>query len=181
MKIKKKFLEKNSACSGGMEWVIENNLIGLSDVYFINELIKNDKLEWANWLIVRVMKYKQYVSYAIYAAEQVIDIYEKKYPDNKKPREAIESAKKCLISPSKKNKAIAAKASESASMASAMAFVNSDTSSAVASATAMNAASAAAYSKIYAEESVNNATLVSDMPKKMRIKILKHGLKLLSN
>lgn len=50
------------------------------------------------------MEYNQYVGYAIFAAEQVIDIYEKKYPDDKRPREAIEVAKECLKNPSKKNK-----------------------------------------------------------------------------
>ena len=42
--------------------------------------------------------------YAVFSAEQVIDIYEKKYPDNKKPRLAIEAAKKCIEDPSSKNK-----------------------------------------------------------------------------
>jgi len=32
----------------------------------------------------------------VYAAEQVIDIYEKKYPNDKRPRNAIEAAKKCI-------------------------------------------------------------------------------------
>jgi len=50
------------------------------------------------------MEYNQYVSYAIFAAEQVLDIYEKQYPDDKRPRQAIDAAKKCLKDPSKKNK-----------------------------------------------------------------------------
>jgi hypothetical protein len=67
-------------------------------------LIKIKKYDWANWFIVRVMEYKDYVSYAVFAAEQVIDIYEKKYPNDKRPREAIEAAKKCIENPSEENK-----------------------------------------------------------------------------
>ena len=48
------FLQKHNACESGMT---ENNLIGLHK--------------------------KQKVQYAIFAAEQVLHIYEKKYPDTK--------------------------------------------------------------------------------------------------
>ena len=114
MKITKEFLESKNACRQGLEFVIKNNFIGLEDVDFINGLIKKEKLNWANWLIVRVMDYKQYVSYAIFAAEQVIDIYEKKHPKDKRPRNAIEAAKKCLKNPTDKNKAAAADAAADA-------------------------------------------------------------------
>ena len=45
------------------------------------ELIKKlaeYRFDWANWLIARIMNKKQKVSYAVFAAEQVIDIYEKR-------------------------------------------------------------------------------------------------------
>ena len=48
------------------------------------------------------------VQYAVFAAEQVIDLFEQKYPDDKRPREAIEAAKKCIDDPSEKNKVAAA-------------------------------------------------------------------------
>src|SRR3990167_6202909 len=102
--ITKQFLESKQACSEGIEWVEENNLLNLPALDVLNALIKDDKLDWANWLIVRCLPYKGYVSYAIYAAEQVIDIYEKEYPDDKRPREAIEAAKKCVDNPSSENK-----------------------------------------------------------------------------
>ena len=44
-------------------------------------LMRKRNYDWASWLIVRLMTYKQYVSYAVFAAEQVIDIFEKKYPE----------------------------------------------------------------------------------------------------
>jgi hypothetical protein len=50
------------------------------------------------------MNYKQYVSYAVFAAEQVVGIYEKKYPDDKRARKAIEAAKLCISKPTEENK-----------------------------------------------------------------------------
>ena len=52
--------------------------------------------------------YRMLVKYAVFAAEQVIDLFEQKYPDDKRPREAIEAAKKCIDDPSEKNKVAAA-------------------------------------------------------------------------
>ena len=91
MQITKKFLESKNACESGLEWVTEHNLLGLNSIDFLNKLIELDKLDWANWLIVRVMERKQYIAYAIFAAEQVIDIYEKKCPDDKKTKKSNRS------------------------------------------------------------------------------------------
>ena len=116
MKITLKFLKDKSACADGVDWCEKNNLIGLDAVPFLEKLIENNKLDWASWLIVRVMaSYKDYVSYAVFAAEQVIDIYERKYPNDGRPRKAIEAAKLCIKNPSKKNKSAAAGAIYAAS------------------------------------------------------------------
>ena len=104
LKITKEFLREKNACAEGTKWVTQHKLIGLEDTSFLRELMEAKQYHWANWLIVRVMEYKQYVSYAVFAAEQVIDIYEKKYPNNKAPRLAIEAAKKCIGDPSDENK-----------------------------------------------------------------------------
>ena len=111
------FLNKTNACSDAVAWGKEQNLIGKPARPVLNALIKADKLEWANWLIVRVLPYKGYVSYAVYDAELVIDIYEKKYPNDKRPREAIEVAKTCIKNPTAKNKNAANAAAYSADAA----------------------------------------------------------------
>ena len=121
MKITEDFLQQKSACGEGVKWFI--NQKETEDIKVVAKLIKEDSLDWANWLIARCMKYKQYVSYAVFAAEQVIDIYEKKYPDNKAPRKAIEAAKKCIETPSKANKK-AAHAAANAAYAAAYAAAN---------------------------------------------------------
>jgi len=54
------------------------------------------RLSWANWLVTKVMSHENKIRYAIFAAEQVIEIFEKEYPYDKRPRKAIEAAKKYL-------------------------------------------------------------------------------------
>ena len=54
-----------------------------NSIVVLERLIEEEKCDWANWLIVRVMGRKQYLAYAIFAAEQVLEIYETKYPFEK--------------------------------------------------------------------------------------------------
>ena len=117
-KITIEWLKSKDACHDGLDWFVEQGK-EVEPIPLLYLLIKKNQLDWANWLIVRVMDYKQYVSYAVYAAEQVIDIFEKKYPDDKHPREAIEAAKKCIKNPSDENKEEAARAANSASYSAA--------------------------------------------------------------
>ena len=76
-----KWLKSKRACSEGVHWF--KNQKEKDAIKILKELIKIKRLDWANWLIVRVMDYKQYVSYAVYAAKQVLSIYELKHPDDK--------------------------------------------------------------------------------------------------
>ena len=114
----KAWMEKNDACQEAFDaWEKEGCEPDVIKV--LNRCMELDRFDWANWLIVRHMTYKQYVSYAVFAAEQVIEIYEKKYPDGKRPRQAIEAAKLCIKSPTAKNKKAAAEASWAARAAGA--------------------------------------------------------------
>ncbi len=65
-------------------------------------IIEDNKECWSDMRIVKAWKWekKDSVSLAIYAAELVIDIYEKKYPNDDRPRRAIEAAKAYLKKPS---------------------------------------------------------------------------------
>jgi predicted metal-dependent hydrolase len=104
MKVTREFLEEKRACAEGMRWVTKNRLIGKAPKTFINALIKGKHEDWANWLIDRLFDHDRQVKYAIYAAEQVIEIFEKKYPEDKRPRKAIEAAKQYLKTHSGKDK-----------------------------------------------------------------------------
>ena|SRR3990167_5089701 len=128
-----------------------------NSIVVLERLIEEEKCDWANWLIVRVMGRKQYLAYAIFAAEQVLEIYETKYPKDERPRKAIESAKVVLDKDVPKNR-VAASAAAYAAYA-AYAVVN---------AVADAAARAAAYN-----------AYAADARKKMQLKILNYGMELL--
>ena len=115
--------------------------------------------------------YKMYVKYAIYAAECVIDIYEKKYPDDNRPRKAIEAAKKCIENPNEENKLAASYAAYASYAASYAAYASYAASNAAADAAdaAYAAANAAANAAAYAASAADA----------MKLKILKYGLELL--
>jgi hypothetical protein len=108
MKITVEWLKKKGACEEGKEWWAKKSE---SDVFKVIKALKKEKqYHWANWLLSRTFTKPQAVEYAIFAAEQVIDIFEKKYPDDKKPRLAIEAAKTWLKEPTEANRKAAADA-----------------------------------------------------------------------
>lgn len=75
-----------------------------------------DKQCWSEMKIVKTYQWtkKDSVALAIYSAELCIELFEKVYPDDKRPREAIEAAKKWLEKPTKKNQEAARSAARSA-------------------------------------------------------------------
>jgi hypothetical protein len=68
--------------------------------------IQNDKEVYSDMRIVKAWKWqkKDSVALAIYSAELVIDNFEKEYPNDKRPRESIEAAKRWLKNPTEKNR-----------------------------------------------------------------------------
>ena len=84
-------------------------------------VIEDDKQCWSEMRVVKWKKWtkKDSVSLAIFAAELVINNYEKEYLNDKRPREAIEAAKLILKSDTKKNRSAARSAAESAAESAA--------------------------------------------------------------
>ena len=187
-KLTLKWLEKSGACKEAVEqWQKEG-----CEPDFIKTLercIKIKKFGWGNWLIVRHMTYKQYVPYAVFAAEQVIDLFEKKYPDDKRPREAIEAANACIKNPSAKNKkaadvaagaaraAEAAGAAAGAARAAAWAAAGAAGAAAGAAAWAAEAARAAAWTAARAAGAAGAAAGAAEAA--MQEKNLRYGIELL--
>jgi len=101
-KLTKEWFKQHDACKDGYEWTLTRK--DESAEYTLNELIRLEKYDWANWTICRIFNRKQKMQYAIFTAEQVIDIFEKKYPDDKRPREAIEAARKVLKNDTAENR-----------------------------------------------------------------------------
>ena len=193
MKITKKWLESKDACTEGIKWFEKRTNTDL--ITLLNDLQNEDHWTWANWLIIRCMNYKQRISYAIFAAEQVIHIYEKKYPDDNRPRNAIEAAKKCLKNPSKKNKdaaadaayadaaaadaaVAAAYAAYAAADAADAAYADAAADAAVAAYAAADAAADAAVAAYAAADAAADAA-VATARLKIRKLILDYGISLL--
>jgi len=101
MKITMKWLEKKGACSGAREEFETRKMKSIGVKELCTLLVNENKLDWCNWLVSRSLTRMDCIWYVVYGAEQVIDIFEKKYPDDKRPREAIEAAKKYLKNPSR--------------------------------------------------------------------------------
>ena len=53
MKITEKWLNEKSACAEGVKWFLKQKVTDGIEV--VEALIAEDKLGWANWLIVRIM------------------------------------------------------------------------------------------------------------------------------
>ena len=91
------------------------------------------------------MTLEQKRKYAIFAAQQVLDIFEAKYPDDERPRKAIEAAEAVLENDTKENRAKAdvAAAAAYAAYADATDAAEADAYTAYAAAAAYDAAAAA--------------------------------------
>ena len=103
MNISLDVLKKYGACNSGIECfkylktttVHEtiNKCMDLSDDVVLQWTDdKLDKYKWCNWLLSRILPKDEKIKYAIYSARLVIDIFEKKYPNDNRPRKAIEVA-----------------------------------------------------------------------------------------
>jgi hypothetical protein len=105
--------------------------------------IGDDKSTWESMKITKAWNWKKEdsVALAIFSAEIVIDIFEKKYPKDNRPRKAIEAAKEWLKDPTEKN--AAAYAADAATHAAA--YAAHDVAYAAAHDVAYAAANAAAY------------------------------------
>jgi hypothetical protein len=200
MKVTLKFLQQQNACQDGINSFKEvyGKSAELKDIilYAIKSK-KRNYLSYCNWLIVRKMSKKQGIQYAIFAAEQVINIYEKKYSEDKIPRKAIEAAKLVLKKNNKENRikakdaanaaydaydaayAAAAYAAYDAAYAAAANAANAAAYAAydAAYAAAANAANAAAYAAYDAYDAAYDAANAAGI--KMQSKIILNGIKII--
>ena len=74
-----------------------------------DSIVQDDKECWSEMRVTKAWNWTKLdsVALAIFAAELVIGIFEKKYPEDKRPRKAIEAAKKYLENPTQVNAAAA--------------------------------------------------------------------------
>jgi hypothetical protein len=120
MKITKEWLNEQNACVDGMAWFLAQS--ETDGITVVKKLMMEDHFDWANWLIVRLISHEQKISYACFATRQVLGIFEKKYPDDKRPRLAIEAAEKCITENTQENRDAARAAARVAWAAGAAAW-----------------------------------------------------------
>jgi len=182
-----KWLKSQGACEESIKaWHGETD----HDTFATLNRLLDKNPEWGSWLICRIMNKDQSVQYAIFAAEQVIDIYERKYPDDKRPRNAIEAAKAYLKNPCAKTKAAAVNAYTAAyaTYAAAYAYATANVAYAASNAAAHAAAAASNAAVSYADDAAAACdaaacaatyTYAAAERRKMKAKILKYGIGLL--
>jgi hypothetical protein len=103
MLITDEWIKSNRPCQEALDWWDE---IERDSTKILEKLITETHYEWANWLIVRVMTRLQYLKYAIFAAEQVLPIWEK-YSQDRSPHRSIEAAKQVCENDTVENRAAA--------------------------------------------------------------------------
>ena len=190
-KITTKWLTKVNACCNEDEKKQAEKISDLRKI--VNALNKADRFKDANWLLTKCMTKKQCQRYAIYAAKQVLHIFEDKYPDDDRPRKAIKAAEKCLKNPTEKNKKAAfagagadayADAADAYAAYAAVAYADADAYTAAAYAAADAAAYAAAdaagaYAGAYAAAYAAAYADAAYARKVIKTKILKYGVNLI--
>jgi hypothetical protein len=146
MNINIKTLTKYNACNEAQEWFINSKCKTIEEGYKkLKEEKHLNKYHWTNWIISRLLNKNDKIKYAIFAAELVIDIFEKEYPNDKRPRKAIEAAKKYLKNKTSKNKSAAYTAADAAVDAAADAAADAAYNATHAAYAAAYAAADAAY------------------------------------
>ena len=103
------FSSNRDACSEAVKWA--GNYKTMHEAWE-----KCERPDWMLWAAKRLNLFtkKQSVKLAIIFAERVLPKFEAKYPEDKRPRRAIQAAKRWLKSPTKKNQSAAYDASAAA-------------------------------------------------------------------
>ena len=185
MKLTKKWLEENNACQSSYDYVIKNGYIGLNYDDAINKAMAENRFSDANWYIVRLMTRLQKVEYAVYAARQVLHLYEEKYLTDNRPRMAIEATEAYMRNPCKKTRqnavyaADAAYSAYNAAGAAAGAAAAYSAYNAVYSVYAADAAYSAYAAAAYATAAYATAAAYSAGAINLKPKIINNGLDIL--
>ncbi|MBF0554423.1 MAG: hypothetical protein HQK96_07720, partial [Nitrospirae bacterium] len=119
MRLTKKKLVEMGACSSGLDWYCKNGEPETVKAT-IKKLLassKQERFNWSNWFFGKVFTREQAVKYAIFSARLVLHIYEEKYPNDNRPRLAIEAAETYLKNPLEETQRAAAAAAAAATWA----------------------------------------------------------------
>jgi len=171
-KLTKQWLHKKEACRDGYEYYLEK---GETDIVkFLKMCVKDDHFDWANWVITKKLTKKQNIAYTCYSAKQVLKNFEKEYPNDKRPREAINAALKCIKNNTAKNRNAARNAADSAAKSAWSARNAADSAAKSAERSAWSAWSAARS----ADSATRSAAWSTDSAA-LKKKIINYGIELL--
>ena len=198
MKITLEYLQGLNACSDGVRYWESLNLTDPVEV--IRACIRDEKWGYGRWLMARMLSRKDKIAWAVFAAEQVIEIYEKRYPDKKAPLAAIDAAKAVIENQESREAARVARWAADAAAAADDAAADAATYAAATYAAAAYATYAAAaadadyaayadYAATYAAaayaayaaaaaDATYAAADAADACREMRVRILEYGITL---
>lgn len=181
-------IKKHNACEDGLAWVKKQK--DQSPKALFKQALKEKEYTYLNWTISRLLKREDKIRYAIFTAGQVLYIFEKEFPKDKRPRLAIETAENYLKNPTEENRKNASAAAYASGSASDYAYTSTSDYAAYAS-DAANAAANAAYAAANAAYAANaachftanaatySANAAGDAATSVRIKDINYGFKLL--
>ena len=141
-KVTREWLIKEDACDSGVKYYDTLKTEDTADI--LERCAVDQEFSHARWLIMRVLSKTKQIQYAVFCAEQVLHLFEENYPDDNRPRLAIEAAKAVIADPSNDNKKAAAYSSAYADAAA-------------------RAADAAAYAAAYAADAAAYAACVEQI------------------
>jgi len=183
MKLTKEWLNKKGACSSGIKWFISQDETDAGKVML--KLVEEAKGDAALWVLENKMNKKQSVQLAVFSARLCLEVFENEFPDDDRPRKAIEAAEAYIKNPCEQTKSAAWSAAWSAesarSAASASWSAGAAWSAASAAWSARRAASAAraAWSAGAASAASAASAAWSAARKEIQTKIIKQAIKIM--
>ena len=98
-------LRTHAPCTEGYRWAKEHNIASLSEAF-----AKLDRADWWLWLARAYgvdLDRPRLVTFAADCAERVLPIFEARYPEDLRPRQAIEAARAWVACPDSETSAYA--------------------------------------------------------------------------
>jgi len=175
-----KKLQSLKPCDEGYAWW-KNYVGGKKSADLLATLLAVNEVNplWARWTFTQLMNTKRRCEIAIYAAEQVLPVFEAKYPGDKRPRMAIKAAVCVLKHNTKENQSVAA-AYSAADAAADAAYAAADAAYAAADAAYSAAYSAYSDADAAADAAYSAACAAAAARTNMQVKIIKQAAAILN-
>lgn len=94
MKITIEWLQEKQASEEKIKWFLAQDEIDA--IKLLHKLREEKNWSYFLWLAPKFMTQIQIAEWVVYAAEQALPDFEKEFPDDKRPRQAIEATKKLV-------------------------------------------------------------------------------------